>query len=181
MKLLNQLDKTIIQEWFDYSPKTGRLFWKKSPGRRVHAGDEAGSISTNHYRVVQFQSKNYLVHILIWIFHYGYVPNGFEVDHIDHKRLNNKVINFRLVSCLENNHNKSIFKNNTSGHTGIYYDYKINKWRVQIEVLKKGEKRKNTHIGSFECIEDAIEARKKAEVKYGFHKNHGSERENVPY
>jgi hypothetical protein len=49
-------------------------------------------------------------------------------------------------------------------------DKRSNKWIVQIK--PRGQKTK--HIGSFDELDLAISARKAAEVKHGFHKNHGA-------
>lgn len=57
--------------------------------------------------------------------------------------------------------NKSKPSNNTSGHTGISYDYSANKWRARLRV-----KNKTINIGRYTNLEDAIKARKEAEEKY---------------
>lgn len=53
---------------------------------------------------------------------------------------------------------KHRFRNNTSGHTGVYKDKNTNKWIAQITF-----KRKTYSLGSYDKIEDAIEAREKGE------------------
>ena len=47
-------------------------------------------------------------------------PDGkTQVDHIDNNRLNNHYTNLRWTSLSENNRNKQITSNNTSGYKGV--------------------------------------------------------------
>ena len=57
--------------------------------------------------------------------------------------------------------NKSISKNNTSGTPGVCYRQREKKWLAYITV-----NRKPIHLGYYKNLEDAIEARKQAEIKY---------------
>jgi len=91
-----------------------------------------------------------------------------QIDHIDGNPLNNKWDNLRDVTSQENGRNKRILKNNTSGFTGVCWDDVNKKWRAFIRV-----DRKTIHIGRFTNIQQAIDARKDANIKYGFHENHG--------
>ncbi len=81
-----------------------------------------------------------------------------EVDHIDNNPLNNKKNNLRICSSSENNMNRKKPKNNTSGHKGVYFDKKAQKWRVYIQINKRTK-----YIGSYEDIETAIKYREKYE------------------
>ena len=57
--------------------------------------------------------------------------------------------------------NNKLNSNNTSGIKGVYYVKSRNKWNASI-----GFRGKTIHLGQFKNKEDAIEARKKAELKY---------------
>jgi hypothetical protein len=168
----NILSQSIIKDWFDYNPKTGKLLWRRIPGKRSDLlGQEVGCIfraskCKTSYRRFEFRGKHYLAHVLIWILHHGSIPQGFEPDHIDHNGLNNIIDNLRLVTCLDNNHNRSMSKCNVSGVTGVCYHK--GKWMSQI-----GVRGKTVYLGVFEDILDAEKARKDAEIKYNFHRNHG--------
>lgn len=61
-------------------------------------------------------------------------------------------------------------KNNTSGVTGVYWSSRHRKWnpKIQVDYVM-------IDLSYFDCITDAAAARKRAEIKYGFHKNHGDE------
>ena len=83
------------------------------------------------------------------------------VDHINHDKKNNMISNLRWATKTENNQNKSIMKNNTSGYSGITFVEKSNKWRAIITVNKKPK-----HLGYFVLKEDAITARANAEILY---------------
>lgn len=88
-------------------------------------------------------------------------PDNMVVDHINHNTLDNRKINLRIVTQLENMKNLSKYKNNKSGFTGVYYYKLTNKWTAKIRANKK-----LINIGCFNTIEDAIKARKDAELKY---------------
>lgn len=83
------------------------------------------------------------------------------VDHINHDRFDNRKHNLRICTNFQNNANKGLRKDNTSGYTGVVLDKRTNKWIAQIII-----DRKHIHLGVFKEKEDAIKARKEAEEKY---------------
>ena len=92
-----------------------------------------------------------------------------DMDHIDHIKTNNKWSNLREVSNQENHKNLKKNVNNKSGVSGVWWDAQRTKWIAHITVA-----RKKIHLGVFKTKEGAVKARKEAEIKYGFHENHGS-------
>ncbi|HFO7542632.1 TPA: HNH endonuclease signature motif containing protein [Escherichia coli] len=115
-----------------------------------------------------FFGRWYKAHRIIWEMHNGPIPEGYEIDHLDHDPSNNRLNNFRLVLGKENAKNRPKNKNNTSGYIGVYWDKEREKWYSQIWVNYKC-----ITLGRFDKMEDAIKARQEAEIKYGFHPNHG--------
>lgn len=91
----------------------------------------AGNVDKHGYRVVRVNSKAYKAHRLTWIWFYGEIPQGLEIDHIDQNKTNNAITNLRLVTKSINMHNRPIFTNNTSGTTGIHFVKKKSQWRVR--------------------------------------------------
>lgn len=87
------------------------------------------------------------------------------VDHIkrisDGNICDNRKKNLRLVTYCENIRNSKLRCTNTSGYRGVNWSKSMNKCEVRITV--HGEK---IRLGYFRNIEDAIEARKKGELKY---------------
>lgn len=83
------------------------------------------------------------------------------VDHINRKKNDNRKSNLRICSHKENDRNNNLYKNNTSGIIGVYYDHYKNKWVAHICV-----NRKNIYLGGYNIFEDAIKARLKGEIKY---------------
>ena len=83
------------------------------------------------------------------------------VDHIKHITYDNRKSELRIGTQTENNMNRVVQKNSTSGITGVNYLKRDNKWRAVIEFNKQRH-----YLGVFENKEDAIDARKKAEEKY---------------
>jgi len=75
---------------------------------------------------------------------------------------NMKFVDGTSVTLLEKA-GKRLISTNTSGYNGVYWSKRSQKWIAQI-----GFKGKTYHLGSFSRIEDAVEARKKAENRiYG--------------
>ena len=157
-----------ICKWFRYDPATGRLYWKKDIGRKIKAGSEAGYTQTDRlaqYRRVQLHRRQYFVHRLVWPLVFGRWPKD-QIDHINHNGLDNRLSNLRDVTNQQNQYNTKLFKNNTSGVMGVRWYKRTQKWRAQIN--------RTVHLGYFSDFRDAVAARKVAERKYGYHKNHGS-------
>lgn len=88
-------------------------------------------------------------------------PKGMEVDHINRDKLDNQRSNLRVVGRSENSHNRPKQSNNTSGHRGVFWAGWANMWRVLIKVRGKA-----IHIGYYKNINDAVVARKRAEVEH---------------
>jgi len=86
-------------------------------------------------------------------------PEGTVVHHINHNRLDNRKTNLRICSVTENANAHYLYKNNTSGITGIYLEK--GQWRARIKL-----KGKLKSLGKFKTKEKAIIARKEAEIKY---------------
>ncbi len=79
--------------------------------------------------------------------------NNMDVDHIDGNTLNNKRSNLRICNRSQNIMNTKIISDNKSGHRGVYWDKKRNKWIA--EIMINGHK---TKLGRYENINDAINA-----------------------
>jgi hypothetical protein len=88
-------------------------------------------------------------------------PSDLEVDHIWHNKLDNRKSVLRLATPSQNNMNMILRKDNTTGFKGVGFLKKKNKYRARIMI-----NRKEIGLGWFDKIEDAIEARKRAELIY---------------
>lgn len=84
-----------------------------------------------------------------------------QVDHIDRNPLNNCRSNLRLATNQENNRNKSVRSDSTSGYKGTWFDNRIKRWRSAITM--NGRKK---HLGCFQTPEEAHQAYCEAAIKY---------------
>ncbi len=166
-----ELTQSKLKELLQYNPGTGIFTWKVKPSGIINAGDVAGHIYTSRqkqYMAIQIKRIKYAVHRLAWLYVHGDFPTD-TVDHINGDGTDNRIENLRVVSLAENQKNKRRYKNSTSGTTGVNWFAPSRKWRA---IIQANGMRK--HLGYFEDINDAINARKQAEKEYGFHENHGS-------
>lgn len=90
------------------------------------------------------------------------VQEGYERDHINRNRLDNRRCNLRVVSKLKNLMNRG-YKNKTSKQTGVCWYGLTNQWLAYIR--KDGEQ---YILGLFDNEEDAIAVRLQAEKDLGF-------------
>lgn len=160
-------------EYFTYDQATGNLLWSERPrdhfktenGWRCsmfcYAGKVAGSTATHGYITVRVNYKLYYAHRIIWEMLYGPIPEGMQVDHIDMDRANNRPGNMRLANNAQNNSNRGLQSNNTSGYKGVSWDKSKRKWAVQIKVGQK-----KIHLGRYDNIEEAVVVRQKATEYY---------------
>lgn len=144
---------------FDYD---GLLLIRKSNG------EVAGSIRKDGYVEVSINDKSHLSHRIIWEMHNGKIPEGMQIDHINHIKWDNRIENLRMVDAHANGKNQSLCRLNKSGFNGVSWSKKAGKWRARVK-----HKGKEYHLGLFV---DKLEAHKAVQnklVEFGFHENHG--------
>ena len=127
------MNKEYLNALFEY--KDGKLYWKVNKTTRNLIGKEVGSGTGNGYLSVMVDGRNYRIHRLIYMMHYGYMPE--VVDHIDGNKTNNKIENLREATPSENNCNTKIRIDNSSGYKNVSWSKDRNKWVVRIQINKK--------------------------------------------
>ena len=94
--------------------------------------------------------KTHRIHILV-ANEFIEKPDGKTcVDHIDKNKLNNIVENLRWVTRSENDRNRSMMANNTSGFKGVCFHKHKKKYQANIRYEGK-----NLHLGYFDTAEQA--------------------------
>lgn len=88
-------------------------------------------------------------------------PNGFDTDHINRDKLDNRRKNLRIVNRSQNNFNSYPSKSNTSGHKGVGFFKPAGLWRAYITI--DGVRR---DLGYSKDKEGAIALRREAEREY---------------
>ncbi len=142
-----KLTQEKVRELFAYREDGNLIRIKALPGNS--AGAVVGTIGKERYFRTQINGRSYLIHRLIWLWHYGSLPT--QIDHINRNPLDNRIENLRPASQSQQRANTDIFKNNTSGFRGVVW-HKVNrKWLVSLTIDNKTK-----HLGYFKDIEDAV-------------------------
>lgn len=173
----------VLNQLLRYEKETGKLFWNNRPDSFFKDGKQSAShnaaiwnarfantevnstLGSGYIATSLFGSKN-LAHRIIWKMIYGVEPD--IIDHIDGNVRNNRLSNLRDTVQSVNGRNTRINKRTKSGHMGVRFDERLNKWVSRIH--PGGE---TVHLGCFSSFEEAVAARKQAERKFDFHPNHG--------
>lgn len=175
-----------LRQLLRYDEATGKIFWLprspelfKSDGHngchrssltwnKKHAGREASGNANNHgYMMISLFKRLVGAHRVAWAIVHGQWPVG-EIDHINGHRSDNRINNLRDVSSQDNKRNAARRADNSSGVAGVSRRPQSSRWRARI-FIDGGEK----SLGTYSTLPDAIAARKAAEIRYGFHPNHG--------
>jgi len=173
------LTQELLKELLHYNPDTGIFTWLKRDRGHFDRGQDhtrwntkfsgkvAGSIRADGYRRIRFLGYYPYAHQLAFLYIEGEISND-ETDHINGVRDDNRWLNLRTVTPLENMQNQRLCKKNKSGCHGVHWRADMDMWKCGIGVNGKGK-----HLGHFNSLFDAAAVRKQAEIKYGYHENHG--------
>ena len=137
---------------FSYNTETGHFIWKENARPNV-AGKRAGRLLHDGYWQIKLYKKGYQAHRLIWLFHYGFMPNN-EIDHINGVRSDNRIENLRLATRSENcqNLHRANIDNQTK-ELGVTFHKKANKFQAQICINGK-----HKYLGLYKTAKSAHEA-----------------------
>ena len=142
MKL--KISQKKLRRIFAYSEDEGKLYFINKDGSTTRRAGWQMDKNKKYHRI-QLGDHRYYEHRLIWMWHYGDIPDHLQIDHINRNRTDNRIENLRLVSQTENNLNAG--KNNI-------YKTKHNTFEVFITV-----KGKRYGIGTYKTKCGAILAR----------------------
>jgi hypothetical protein len=146
-----------IKERTITDPEAGLVYDKKTKKVRGYV-NRHGYIQIKT-RIKGSKRKNIALHRYIYWYLNNCAPK--YLDHINRIKTDNRIINLRPSSFTQNQRNKNIRVDNKSGHTGVSWSKASQKWTARIKYNNK-----YLHLGVFNKIEDAIEARYEAEDKY---------------
>ncbi len=152
------LTQDRLKELLRYNPETGIFNWIVNRGRCAKVGYVSGNLDNGGYIRIIIDGKKYQAHRLAWLYMHGQFSQE-QIDHINRVRNDNRACNLRAANSCENMQNKSVYKSNKSGHSGVCWCNSRNKWLAQIRVngIRK-------HLGYFTEITDAIAVREKATI-----------------
>lgn len=153
-----------VRALFNYDRATGELRWRyradaSKTWNTKYAGKLAGYINKIGYRCICINNGRYLAHRLIWILVTGRWPQKL-IDHINGDRADNRWSNLREATFSENGFNAPPRKNNSTGITGVSWYSNLNCYVAKIYI-----NRKSKHLGCYDSLEEAAEARRRAERK----------------
>lgn len=160
-----EVTSEVLRTKFSYDPETGLLIRKCNSGT-AKTGDVAGNLHSTGYIEVRVFGKLFKAHRIIWMMEFGDWPSG-EIDHVNGVRNDNRIKNLRDVSTAENMRNKRLYSNGRTGVHGVgFYN---GQWSALIKEMPNTQR----CIGKFDNLFDAVCARRSAELKLGYHENHG--------
>jgi hypothetical protein len=107
------------------------------------------------YAHASIEGKKVLMHRMIMGF-----PNC-EIDHINHKKTDNRKENLRPCTRQENSWNMKVQSRNKTGYKGVFWNKERKKYEAQIKVDGR-----SINLGRFSTPFEASEAYKSAAKKY---------------
>lgn len=88
-------------------------------------------------------------------------PKNMVVDHINGNKLDNRKSNLRICTHRQNSYNTKLERNTKSGRVGVNWYERDEKWTVFIYIEGK-----QTYLGLYDNLDEAIKVREEAEAKY---------------
>jgi len=146
MIMSKELTQSSLKEILIYNPDTGIFI-------RNDRRNSNGSIDAYGYLILKIKGQQYKAHRLAWLYMYGETPSK-NIDHINGKKLDNRICNLRDVDQSVNVKNTDRTPNPDTGFIGIHYDTSTK------GLLAKYTTRINGKTFRFRKVEKAIKIRK---------------------
>jgi len=149
-----------LSRHLSYDPFTGVGTWLTFRASNAQKGAFAGSLKRSGYIYINYELKRYKAHRLFWFLHTGHDPGELTIDHIDENKSNNKFSNLRLATRSQQKCNTTKRLDNSSGHRGVSFIKRSQKYRAYIKIDKK-----QLSLGYYKIFEEAVAARQAKEIE----------------
>lgn len=165
------LTLALVEKVLKYDALTGHLTWiSKSCNKRIVIGSRAGSLhKASGYRHITLYGTNYGEHIICFFLHHRRWPEG-HVDHDNHIRDDNRAVNLKEVTFIQNMRNRAESRASATGNQGIWYCKRRERYVAEITM-----NRKKVWQRTFKTMTEAATVRAEKLLELGFHENHGLE------
>lgn len=136
-------------DYFLYDAETGVLTWKErhvgafvdKRAWGIHKSRYGGRpvlhMNDSGYYCARVNGTMYRVHRIIWEMHYGQIPEGMDIDHIDGSRTNNTLLNLRIATRGQNLCNRGAQKNSKLRIKGVQFDPRRNRYVATLMIHGK--------------------------------------------
>jgi len=112
-----------------------------------------GTLDTTGYLRAHIDGKAQHIHRVVFERAHGPIPKGFDVDHINEIKTDNRLLNLRLVNRSQNMQNTRRARAGSSSNVkGVSFCKLTKKWRAQIT-----SNYKMRYLGLFDSKESAAE------------------------
>ncbi len=148
------LTQEYLKSVLHYSPETGIFTNLTDRCGRARKGVTAGYIAQGYTRIT-IDSIKYKASRLAWLYVHGEWPN--EIDHINGKTADDRLINLRACNRMQNMRNVKTKSDNVSGYKGVHFCNTTSKYIARIRL--DGQR---LYLGSWGTAEEAHYAYKNA-------------------
>lgn len=163
-----------VMQFVSIDCEAGSIKWSQNRGGKAKIGQEWGNIMDRFNKSSSYRGSVMrpfgthgkrvfaLAHRIIYYAHHKSLPE--VIDHIDGNGLNNAICNLRACTHSENLRNHKLSKANKTGVSGVHRSETKTRgprWSTTI-----GYKGKGIFLGRFPSFEQAVKARKEAELLY---------------
>ena len=158
-------------------------YWAGSAQELAKCYPESDANSATGY--IRISRDNVVVYLHRWIWEqlFGVIPEGWEIDHINGIRTDNRLENLRCIPGSTQKRNMKLRADNNSGVLGVSRwetirrgNQKVEMWRAVAtnqqgkQVIKTFSIKKYGEEGAFKL---ACEARAQMSIDFNYHPNHG--------
>jgi len=152
-------DASFVKTLFHYDRETG-IFTRTVSRSKARAGEIQNRKNADGYVVITINKSSYMAARLAYEYvNGGGSAYGWQVDHINGDRADNRIANLRLASHADNRNNSSV-TNAATGLRGIHWERKGRRYgdklRVAAVIYRNG---KRVWRRYFKDIESAARAR----------------------
>ena len=158
-------------------------YWAGTAQQLAQCYPASDSNDTHGY--IRISRNNIVIEMHLWIWReiYGPIPQGWEIDHINGIRTDNRLKNLRCIPKALQRRNAAKRSDNVSGVQGVSIwnttrrcNQTVHMWRAACNDKSGKQKIKTFSIkkyGNQGAFDLACAARKQMEKDYDYHPNHG--------